>query len=58
VVDRISDGLQSRPDTPVVGDVAEFVFGDVEIAANEDRFAVDVDVANRFQRVSLSVMVK
>ena len=44
VVQQVLDRLQGRTDTLVIGDIAVFVLRDVEIAANDDLFAIYVDV--------------
>ena len=47
VFDQFVQGGQSRDDAVVVGDLA-VLHGDVEVTANQDSFALDIDVFHSF----------
>jgi len=49
LLEQVLDGGQSRDDTLVAGDLAGLlVLGNVEVAAQQDLFAFDVDIVNGF----------
>ena len=49
MIDAVADRLKRCTDAPVIGDVAKFILGDVKVAADKDRFVVNVNVAECFQ---------